>query len=588
MLASEPFEGTQALFQAVQGELSVKPVQLVPAGAIAIRAQLGGQVLGLDDHGVHPCREGVERGIDAREGLHGSGGRCHELRRARSLAGIRSQRLGCATGGRAQRIEAAKALARAQQLLVLALVGRDRVDLGELELEQSELALARGCKLAHGIHALLQKPRLRKGLSARAQALGMLAVAQAVEDLELRSRKRELAMLVLAVEREQRPADLAQLADGDRASAQVGAGATVRADAAGEHELLRVRAQTLLETLAQRLGQVEDALDISLACSGAHDARPGAATEQQVERVREHGLARAGLAREHVQAGSQAQLGPLDQQQILYAKLLQHVRWSSSARGQIAAGASAAGSRALHAGRRDLPADRWASIIWVSAAGTDACPDVHSSANGMAASDPYPHSSRLPHGGVECFSPAALRARLEEEISRAERHGTQLSCLLLVIENLEEMTREHGAELREQTLDYVTQALRRELRRFDRVGRGIQAGVDSTGSLLIILPGADGPRAEIVARRALDRLRTIKVEARGTRWPLQVSVGLAAWREDVSVESLIARARAAIRSVNGEDVAHPPDAQDPPDPEPSRPAGAHGGMPPALGTAGPS
>ena len=53
------------------------------------------------------------------------------------------------------------------------------------------------------------------------------------------------------------------------------------------------------------------------------------------------------------------------------------------------------------------------------------------------------------------------------------------------------------------------------------------------GRAAVLLPGADGPRGEIVARRALERLRAIKVEADGTRRPLRVSVGLAAWRTDV-------------------------------------------------------
>ena len=41
------------------------------------------------------------------------------------------------------------------------------------------------------------------------------------------------------------------------------------------------------------------------------------AAEQQIERVREHGLAGAGLAGEHVQPLGEPQLGALDQQQIL-------------------------------------------------------------------------------------------------------------------------------------------------------------------------------------------------------------------------------------------------------------------------------
>ena len=84
-------------------------------------------------------------------------------------------------------------------------------------------------------------------------------------------------------------------------------------------------------------------------------------------------------------------------------------------------------------------------------------------------------------------------------------------------------------------------ALRPQLRDFDRVGR------PSDSELLILLPGADGPRGEIVARRALERLRTIKVEADGERRPLEISVGLATWRSELSDEDLLSQARVAAR-----------------------------------------
>jgi len=151
----------------------------------------------------------------------------------------------------------------------------------------------------------------------------------------------------------------------------------------------------------------------------------------------------------------------------------------------------------------------------------------------------------LPAGAIVCLSAAALTERMEEEINRAGRHGTPLSCLLVVIENLDELTQAHGSELSEQTLLYVSEALRHELRRFDRVGRPSEA------ELAVLLPGADGPRGEIVARRALARLRAIKVEAGGQRRPLRVSVGIAAWQGDVGGEELLAQTRAAARRENG-------------------------------------
>jgi len=163
----------------------------------------------------------------------------------------------------------------------------------------------------------------------------------------------------------------------------------------------------------------------------------------------------------------------------------------------------------------------------------------------MAASDPNLSSEPPSTEAGANLSASALDERLDEEIGRAERHGTQLSCLLVVIENLEDFSREHGSELSGQTLAYVGAALQRELRRFDRVGRA------SERELLIVLPGADGPRGEIVARRVLDRVRTIKVEADGTRRPLRISVGLASWQQDSSAHDLLARARAATRRRNG-------------------------------------
>jgi diguanylate cyclase (GGDEF)-like protein len=175
----------------------------------------------------------------------------------------------------------------------------------------------------------------------------------------------------------------------------------------------------------------------------------------------------------------------------------------------------------------------------------------------MAASDPHPRPDSPPRAPLRCLPAAALLERLEEEIQRAERQGTHLSCLLVAMDELEEMAGEHGAELREQTLDYVSRALGRELRCFDRIGR------TGEGELLIVLPGTDSPRSEIVARRVLNRLRTIKVEAGGERSPLNVAVGLAAWREQTAAEQLLRQSRSAARLGNGERLEDEPEGHPP-------------------------
>ncbi|HSZ70641.1 MAG TPA: diguanylate cyclase [Solirubrobacteraceae bacterium] len=158
----------------------------------------------------------------------------------------------------------------------------------------------------------------------------------------------------------------------------------------------------------------------------------------------------------------------------------------------------------------------------------------------MAASDRNSSTGSPQGGALEYLSALALEARVREEVNRAARHGTALSCLLLDIEDLAEIERTHGAELAERALAYADLALRRELRGFDRVGR------PSEGELLVVLPGADGPRGEIVARRMLARLRAIKLEVHGERRALRMAVGLAAWREGMSAEALLGQARAAV------------------------------------------
>jgi diguanylate cyclase (GGDEF)-like protein len=156
----------------------------------------------------------------------------------------------------------------------------------------------------------------------------------------------------------------------------------------------------------------------------------------------------------------------------------------------------------------------------------------------MAASDNNP-DAHPSSGRTDCLSASELQERLQEEINRAERHHTPLSCLLVTIGNLEELTREHGGELSEEALAYVARVLAAQVRGFDRVGR------PADDELLLILPGADGPHGEVVARRVLQRLHTIKVEADGTRQPLRISVGLAAWQAGLSATELLEQARLA-------------------------------------------
>jgi diguanylate cyclase (GGDEF)-like protein len=165
----------------------------------------------------------------------------------------------------------------------------------------------------------------------------------------------------------------------------------------------------------------------------------------------------------------------------------------------------------------------------------------------MAAKDAQ-HSTRAGTAPHECLSSVELVARLDEEIQRAARQGTQLSCLLVSLDEVEHLSRTYGEDLPAQALAYLATALIRQLRRFDRVGRASQ------GELLVVLPGADERRAEIVARRALGRLHSVKIEAAGRREALRLSVGIAAWQDGLETERLLSQTRLAAQRRGPEDV----------------------------------
>lgn len=159
---------------------------------------------------------------------------------------------------------------------------------------------------------------------------------------------------------------------------------------------------------------------------------------------------------------------------------------------------------------------------------------------GMAASDSK-HSTSRPITPPDCLSSTELAVRLDEEVNRAGRHHTALSCLLVSLDEVERLSQTHGEELPAQALAYIGAALGRQLRRFDRIGHSAE------GELLVVLPGADERRGEIVARRALGRLHAVKIEVDGKRRPLRISVGIAAWRQGFTAEHLLAQTRIAAQ-----------------------------------------
>ncbi len=210
----------------------------------------------------------------------------------------------------------------AGQLRLLFLARGHRLDLFELEAEQIELSVPRprgadklGGPLLQRTHALVR----RTDASAKLELTG---AAMPVEHVELGAREHQLAVLVLSVEGQQPPAELLEIAHRGRAAAHVCPRAAIGPYAARQHDLLGAVRDLLAGLETGR--QSEHALGVGLPRALAHDPSPRAPPEQQIERVREQGLARARLAGEHVQSGREPQLGPFHQQQVLRAQLVEH------------------------------------------------------------------------------------------------------------------------------------------------------------------------------------------------------------------------------------------------------------------------
>ena len=130
-----------------------------------------------------------------------------------------------------------------------------------------------------------------------------------------------------------------------------------------------------------------------------------------------------------------------------------------------------------------------------------------------------------------CMNHRAMRRRLDEEIGRATRTGSPLSCLLIDLDDFKLVNDQHGHQAGDAMLREVVQALVGEFRAFDRVAR---YGGDE---FVVILPNADLRERAAAATRALERLRA--VSALGNETGISASIGVAQWHAPMSTDELL-------------------------------------------------
>ncbi len=211
-----------------------------------------------------------------------------------------------------------------QQLGLLGLRRGRLLDLPQLELEEVELAVPGAGALAQLVQGRLEGPRAGVRGGARGAPRGLPGAGEPVQEIQLRGRQRQPPVLVLAVEAQEPLRGLAQVAHRRRAAVEIGPRAPLGGHPPRQDELLGVGRHTVAQRIAQAVREVEDALDVRLGSTRAHHPGLGPSAEQEVQGVCEHRLAGPGLARQDVESGRQAQLGPLDEEEVLDAQLVQH------------------------------------------------------------------------------------------------------------------------------------------------------------------------------------------------------------------------------------------------------------------------
>ncbi len=139
----------------------------------------------------------------------------------------------------------------------------------------------------------------------------------------------------------------------------------------------------------------------------------------------------------------------------------------------------------------------------------------------------------------------AFRARLDEEMKRARRYRTPLTCVMADMDHLKPVNDELGHAAGDRAIAAVSDIVRAELRETDF---GARYGGDE---FVLLLPHTTAVEGRIFAERVCARLRETVVEAGGRRVPLVASFGVAELAAEAGEEAgdeLVRRADEALYS----------------------------------------
>lgn len=156
----------------------------------------------------------------------------------------------------------------------------------------------------------------------------------------------------------------------------------------------------------------------------------------------------------------------------------------------------------------------------------------HSALRELAQTDPLTGLANL----------RAFRARLAEEVKRARRYRTPLTCVMADMDQLKPVNDELGHSAGDRAIASVAAVIRAELRETDF---GARYGGDE---FVLLLPHTSGEDGRVLAERICARLHETVLEASGRRVPIGASFGVACLEHDApdAAEALVRAADAAL------------------------------------------
>jgi diguanylate cyclase (GGDEF)-like protein len=147
-------------------------------------------------------------------------------------------------------------------------------------------------------------------------------------------------------------------------------------------------------------------------------------------------------------------------------------------------------------------------------------------------------ASAFVDGLTGCLNYTRIREALEEEINRCRRHGRELSCCFIDLDDFKRVNDVYGHPGGNRVLRVVGRALGAGVRSCDHVGR---YGGDE---FVVVLPEADAEHAARLGRRLCARIENETADLVGER--ISASIGVSQWEPEWSAEELLRRADDAL------------------------------------------